>query len=246
METIPFEGLILKVTPYMEKDVIITLLTREGLRVNAFARGAKVSIKRFGGSLDLFNFISGVFKKKGEDHLLELMESHVIESIQNDLRHDICKYALFSYAAEMVLEFLKESQSIHGVFEYFCQLSEQMRSEKVALTAVLVNLESEFIRLFGYWPHWDRCSRCGKNPDYLTSYYLKSDEGILFCMDCLKKSGQASGEFLVIKPEVLKSILDKEDQNPQSLKMKRVVFESLIHHVLGKKMKSHEFLNQVF
>ena len=70
-------GLVLDKIPYGDRDLIVTILTRDYGVVSAMARGARGSKRRFAGGLDLFVEIAVGFKS-GRSALATLVSTEVL------------------------------------------------------------------------------------------------------------------------------------------------------------------------
>lgn len=104
------KGLVLKTTRYGEADLIVSILTAEGLRLQLFARSALKSKKRFGGGvLEPTRYIQVSYEDRrsrmgGESDLHSLREAVIVESFEG-LRSDYAKL-------ELALSLL---QSVHAI-----------------------------------------------------------------------------------------------------------------------------------
>lgn len=65
METPESPALVLDRIPYRDRDLILTLLTRDAGIVSAMARGARGSSRRYAGALDLFVVIAARWRPSG-------------------------------------------------------------------------------------------------------------------------------------------------------------------------------------
>lgn len=82
------KGIVLKTTKYGEADLIVTLLTVQGSRLQLFARSALKSKKRFGGGvLEPTHYIQASYEDRrsrlgGEADLHTLREASIVEDFQ--------------------------------------------------------------------------------------------------------------------------------------------------------------------
>jgi DNA repair protein RecO (recombination protein O) len=58
MKTVSDEAIVIGLMDFREADRIVSLFTREHGRISGLARGARRSVKRFGGALELFARLS--------------------------------------------------------------------------------------------------------------------------------------------------------------------------------------------
>lgn len=96
------QALILKTTDYLESDRIVCALTKDRGLINAIAKGARRSVKRFPGTLEPFcEVILEVFSKPGMD-LLRLEEVKVVNA-NLGIREDIHLFAHASVLLEVII-----------------------------------------------------------------------------------------------------------------------------------------------
>ena len=65
-------GIVLRLVDTGEADRVVTLLTRERGKVAAYARGARASRRRFGGSLEPFTLVTAEVRERSASELLGL------------------------------------------------------------------------------------------------------------------------------------------------------------------------------
>jgi DNA repair protein RecO (recombination protein O) len=104
------KGIVLNTTRYAEADLIVSILTSEGVRLQLFARAALKSRKRFGGGvLEPTRYIQVSYEDRrskvgGESDLHTLKEASIVESFEG-LRSD---YGRLELALSLV-------QSVHAI-----------------------------------------------------------------------------------------------------------------------------------
>lgn len=93
------KGIVLKTTRYGEADLIVSILTSEGARLQLFARSALKSKKRFGGGvLEPTHYIQVTYEDRrsrvgGESDLHSLREASILEAFEG-LRVDYARLEL--------------------------------------------------------------------------------------------------------------------------------------------------------
>ena len=93
------QGLVLRVTEYNDRDVLLTLLTKEFGRITAKARGARRKNSPLAVSCQLLVLSEFSLFEYRDSYVVN--EAHVIELFQG-LRLDICKLALATYMVQVV------------------------------------------------------------------------------------------------------------------------------------------------
>src|SRR6185436_9555523 len=94
------DAILLRSVAYGESDRVVTLLGRTTGRVSALARGARKSVKRFGGGLGLGASGQAVLRDRAGSELMGL-DSFDVQEARIGLGGDIARTAHASYAIEL-------------------------------------------------------------------------------------------------------------------------------------------------
>lgn len=101
MATIDTEALILRSVDFGESDRIVHLLVPEMGRLTAIAKGARRSVKRFPGTLDLFNHLRVQAERRRVAAMARLEHAKLIRTFHS-LRTDPTRFALGCYLLELL------------------------------------------------------------------------------------------------------------------------------------------------
>ena len=93
------QGLVLRVTEYNDRDVLLTLLTKEFGRITVKARGARRANSPLAVSCQLLVLSEFSLFEYKDNYVVN--EAHVVELFQG-LRLDICKLSLATYLVQVV------------------------------------------------------------------------------------------------------------------------------------------------
>ena len=155
------EAIVLRVVPWSETSMVVTLFTRDFGKVSAIARGARRLRSPFESSLDLLAKSQIVFIQKSNDSLDLLTESKLIrrfKSGQIALLPLYCGY----YIAELLLGLTEDNQKARELFEVtdgtLVALDDGQSEAEVVL-----RFEMQVLRLLGHLPTFRLCASCG-NP----------------------------------------------------------------------------------
>jgi len=94
------EALVLRVVEHGESDLIVRMLTPDHGRLTAIAKGARRSVRRFPGTLDIFNLLLVGVRRRGRAGM-GFLEQARLRSPFLELRRDARRYALASYLCEL-------------------------------------------------------------------------------------------------------------------------------------------------
>ncbi len=110
------KGIVLKTTRYGEADLIVSILTTDGVRLQLFARSALKSKKRFGGGiLEPTRYIQVSYEDRrskmgGESDLHSLREASMVESFEG-LRTDYSRLELALSLVQSVYAIVRQGDA---------------------------------------------------------------------------------------------------------------------------------------
>jgi DNA repair protein RecO (recombination protein O) len=163
MSRLRTDALILRSVDFGESDRIVHLLVPDSGRLTAIARGARRSVKRFPGTLDLFNYLR-IDVWRGRAGTLARLEQATLLRAFTGLRVDPARFALGCYLLELLDRLAPEA----GVRREMTRLFEFAASALAVLEAVTPDarlrtlLELRALDALGLRPELSRCVRCGR------------------------------------------------------------------------------------
>jgi DNA repair protein RecO (recombination protein O) len=220
--------------------------------VPLIAKGAKKSIKRFAGVLELFSVLDLVWSFGRGGRLPVLQEASVVNPFEQ-IRTDITKTAYASYWCELVYAWMEQGQrqaSVYGLLEFTLdQLDRGALPERI----LHITFQLRFMTLSGFRPGFDHCHACGKALEQFGRSSVSFDvkRGGVLCEGC---ASQGVGPFSLSKGtiKVLNWVLNAPLEKVHRLRFsKQAVDESLqmleafVPYYLGREPKSLKFLKQL-
>ncbi len=158
------QALMLRSVEFGESDRILHLLVPEVGRLTVIAKGARRSVKRFGGTLDFFNHLSVQIEQRRRSSMSRLDQSQLIASYA-PLRVDPARFALGCYLLELLDRLAPEGGTHDDMRRLFRFALSAL--ELVALRrpdpATRVLLELRALDALGLRPELRRCVRCGRD-----------------------------------------------------------------------------------
>jgi len=149
-------GIIIRLLPFKDSDLIVTLITQEHGKISCLAKGARNSKKRFSGGLDLFN--SGIFafsKGKGSSSL------YILEGLDRDpplmtFSSSLLKLTVGSFFLETLHLFIEEGngdgQAILPLIKNALYTIDQTTAKEDILVTSSTFL-IQFLKIEGYDPN---------------------------------------------------------------------------------------------
>lgn len=239
---------------YGESDRIVTLLTREGGKIGAFARGARASKKRFAGALSPFTLLSvRLVPRRGE---LFGLASCVVEQSFLGLRDSLEAISLASYATELCRELCKE-RAPHPVLFDRLEAYLSALADGPPRSLDRLGFELDAIGEAGLAPRLDACLRCGEGEGLARLFFIPRAGGLV-CAEC---APPMSREALPLSDEA-RELLHRLQLGPAlgitvgepaaayapsagALRESRQAIRAYLRHILAKDLRSLSVLEQL-
>ncbi len=245
------EAIVLRVVPWSETSLVVTLFTRDFGKVSAIARGARRLRSPFESALDLLAKSQVVFIKKSSDALDLLTEAKLIRrfrSGQVSLLPLYCGY----YVAELLLSLTEDDEKASELYE----VSDRTLIDldlKMSEAEVILRFEMQVLKLLGHLPTFHLCASCGNlvqsernGPGAL----LGIAAGGILCGDCVP--GQ---QFVVrIRYPTLQYLMTYASEpwssNPTPIRTEfrgevRFVMERFVSNLADRRLRLTDFLEEL-
>lgn len=157
MQSCRCEAVVLGVMDYREADRIVTLFTLEQGKIRGIARGAKKSVRRFGGALEPFARLQVEIGLK--EGLAQLHTADIV-TVFPGIRADLAKIGLAGYACELVNAMTPEGLHTPRLFRLLSAYLERLERFPAASSDRRF-FELNLLNILGYRPALDECAACG-------------------------------------------------------------------------------------
>ena len=168
------EAIVLRVWPFQEADLLVSLFTRDQGRVKGVARHALRSRRRFGGALEPMTYVRATYAERPKQELVRL-DSFEILSSPLSRPVDYERTAALQFVAE-VLEELPEGVVDDAVFRLALAVMDEMQVGRVWLPVTYFALWMN--RLMGWMPELGHCVVCGLDLRGGTVWYSATSDGV--------------------------------------------------------------------
>ncbi|MEM9194372.1 MAG: DNA repair protein RecO [Myxococcota bacterium] len=208
----PTLAVLVRSLDYRDADRIVTLLTEEHGKVDALARGARKSKRRFAGALQAFAVLR-VAVRSGRGTLDTLTEAQTVEVFPNLLR---------SYRTAQIAgagtEWLREltpmrepdPRPFQSAVRWLRALADTDRELELFLSYCI-----RVLAISGFAPQVDQCAPCGRVPAADQAALFAPRLGAVVCRACgggpLKLSGQARAAVRVARTDRWEEAADMLD-----------------------------------
>ena len=250
------EAIVIRAFPLQEFHKIITFYTPDFGKVKAVAYGVKSPKSRLGGSLELLNHGTLLFRHRENRELQNIDDFNLINGFDG-LRSDFTRLTYGCYFAEVVDSITSEGIASPEIFNLLCTTYRfLMDTEDVPLLAR--GFEIKVLDCAGYGPELSRCVNCGTA--VMDSVPAESRaRGIAFsvryggvlCTTCKNRDGEAL-TITAGSCELLKLLRRVEGERFNRIRastgnhneLKRVL-RNFIEHYTERSLKSLRFIESV-
>jgi DNA repair protein RecO (recombination protein O) len=231
------EAIVLRVWPFHEADLLVSLFTREQGRVKGVARHALRSRRRFGGALEPMTYVRASYAERPKQELVRL-DSFEILSSPLSRPVDYARTAALQFVAEVVEEALPEGAAEDAVFRLMLAVLDEMQVGRVWMPVTYFALWMS--RLMGWMPELGRCVVCGLALDAKdgrggTVWYSATSDGVT-CGDdrragSVALSAESVAEAQRIFRGTVKGLAAEDWPRTRGADLRRFAVETLERHL---------------
>lgn len=242
------EAIIISSMNLGEADRLVTFFSLDRGMLKGVAKNARKSFRRFGAGLEAFT-ASRLHLYEREHQELVRIESADILTQHPAIAADLGRAAAGAVMLELVKELAPPGERNAHAYLLLAHVLHLLNEGGDPLFLLGV-FEIKFLSLLGYQPKLDHCLSCGTAPRG-EIIFLGMKGGIL-CPDCMVSSGdlqvRLSAGAVGFYYQALRMDMDKVSRlKPSSSIMQELdsAFAAHTFHILGKRLKSTEFLKSV-
>lgn len=242
------DAFVLRTYTLKEADKICLFFTREAGKMRGVAPGARRMRSRYGASLEPFTEVSLVYFQQENRELVSISSCEILRS---PFRAGMSSegLGLFSYLAELIVEFMPEHEANEKVYRLIGAIFRALEGATAAPPLAAVRyFEIWLLRLSGFCPDWRECAGCGASLLAVPTVWLTGD-GMAECESCSDRRGEplpapvwwfvqqalttSPGDFLAIPFDL------------RVVQQIGSVLTRLINRVLERELRSYEFLDRL-
>jgi DNA repair protein RecO (recombination protein O) len=245
-------AIMLRATEHGDYDKIVTFFTLKRGKISVIAKGAKKSIKRFAGVLELFSVLNLVWSFGRGRGLPILKEASVVHPFER-IRTNITRTAYASYWSELVYAWMDPGQQQVSVYKLLEHTLDQLNRGSLSEHALHITFQLRFMAMSGFRPGLDHCNICrtaiGRAGCSSVAFSVR--RGGVLCNRCApQEAGPLYLSMGTVKLLcwVLNAPLEKLDRlrfSRQAIKESLRMLEAFVPYHLGKETKSLKFLKQI-
>ncbi len=182
------EAILLRAVDFGESDRIAHLLTPERGRLTVIAKGARRSVKRFPGTLDLFNHLRVHVEQRRRSAMARLEQATLVRPFLA-LRRRPEGFFLACYLAELLDRLAPEGgprSDTRRLFAYALQALDAIE-HGTADVRLRLWLELRALDALGLRPELRCCVRCGREVGDVARVVFHVGEGGVVCGPCSQR-----------------------------------------------------------
>ena len=169
------EAIVLRVWPFHEADLLVSLFTREQGRVKGVARHAMRSRRRFGGALEPMTHVRATYAERPKQELVRLDAFEILSSpLSRPV--DYARTAALQFVAEVLEERCRRVLWRMRCFGWRWRWWRRCRWGRVWMPVTYFALWMN--RLMGWMPELGHCVVCGLDLRGGTVWYSATSDGV--------------------------------------------------------------------
>jgi DNA repair protein RecO (recombination protein O) len=154
------EGLVLRKYSLGDADRIVLVLTESHGLVRGVANGAKRLKSKFHSSLEFFSRIHINYFQKEERELVSIRSTDLVESVFSKISSPVF-FDAFSEIADLLIRFTPSSEPNKRLYHMTRHCLAAAIEDEESIPAVRLYFEIWLLKLGGFLPSWEHCSKCG-------------------------------------------------------------------------------------
>lgn len=243
---------MLRVIDFGESDRIVHLLVPDSGRLTAIAKGARRSVRRFPGTLDLFNHLRIAVDARRANAMARLDQAILVRAF-GGLRAASARFALGCYLVELLDRLAPEGAARGDARRLFAfALDALERASRAPLDLRLRPLlELRALDALGLRPELRRCVRCGREPAERDEVDFHVPDGGPLCGACaVRQAGLLRvhrGTLRALEQGLAWDLpsLDRLVLSPRALEEARRLVGRFQRFHLGVELSSERFLREM-
>jgi DNA repair protein RecO (recombination protein O) len=242
------EAIIISSMNLGDADKLVTFFSLDRGTLKGVAKNARKSFRRFGAGLESFTLVRLHLYEREHQEIVRIESAEIIEQ-HASIGCDLGRAAAGAVMLELVRELSPLGERNAPAFlllSHVLHLLDEGEDPLFLLSVYMI----KFLSILGYQPKLDYCLTCGIRPR--GEILFLGVKGGIICKDCMVSSGEPqirlSAGAVGFYYHVLRMDMDKVSRLKPSHSIIREldrVFAEHTFHILGKRLKSTDFLKTV-
>ena len=158
-------AICLRAVDYSETSQVVTLLTRDGGKIGAMAKGSRRAKSSFDGPIEVFSFGDVMFTVKDSGGQLAILTEFNQQPRFRRLSQNLNALNAALFAAELTEKFLEDHNPHPELFDKMLKFLEALQDaeDDAKVLAWLILYQLRLLEETGIAPMLDACVNCGAN-----------------------------------------------------------------------------------
>jgi DNA repair protein RecO (recombination protein O) len=245
-------AVVLRTLEFGEADLIVHLLTPHRGRVSVMAKHARRSVRRFPGSLDLFNHLEVKLHPRRRGGMPLLDRARLLSPFLS-LRDDPLRYALACYVVELLSRLAPEEgvgPEMESIYRFALEALQALEGgHPDARMRVLIELHA--LEALGLRPELRNCVRCGRECPGPGPVGFHIADGGVICGPCAGREEQLLRVHLGTLRALEQGLrfplgeLSRLNLAPRALAEAQQIIGRFQRYHVGVELRSESFLSEV-
>jgi DNA repair protein RecO (recombination protein O) len=242
------EAIIISSMNLGEADKLVTFFSLDRGMQKGVAKNARKSFRRFGAGLESFTTCRLHLFEREHQELVRIESADIITQ-PAAICDDLDRAAVGAVMLELVKELSPPNERNAAAFLLLSHVLHLLNAGEDPRFLLKI-FEIKFLSILGYQPKLDHCLSCGIQPK--GEIVFLGMKGGMLCPDCMVSSGEPqvrlSQGAVGFYYQALRMDMEKVCRLKPSLVILRELdqaFSAHTFHILGKRLKSVEFLRSV-
>lgn len=172
------EGYVLRIVPFQDNDLILTVLTVELGKISLFAKGARRPRSRFGPEIDLLSYSEFIILNSKN---IKPLREATLKEYYPRLKENYDHLTSAMHGARLLSHLVREGQQDVNSMRLFSTFLQTLNQKEASVTLYELAYKLRLLDIFGIAPHLQNCTRCGKES---ARWWFSLDRGGVMCPDC--------------------------------------------------------------
>lgn len=234
------DAIILRVVPFSESSVVLTMLTRDFGKISALAKGAFRPKSVFEGAIDLGCHCRVVFIKKSSD-ALDLLTEAKLERRFRAANKSLSQLYVGYYILELLRELTETNEPHPELFElalWTLTSIDRPGLDAGELPDLVATFELQALKHLGHAPSMDVCASCGQTVGDTKAVAFGLLSGGVLCGKCRLSARQV---VMLSKSsrDAMRQKIDAASGNDRTMDAQKYELNGELRVVLRRYMSHH-------
>jgi len=238
-------GIIIGKRDFGEADKILVVFTQDLGKIQVKAKGLKRALAKMAGHLEMFNLVK-LELIKGKTFYI-VIGAELIDGF-TEIKQDFEKTGIYYYFCEVLNKILEEGVRHKNTFAFFLSVINKLNQKDSSNLILTVFFELNILSHLGFKPEFLVCVGCREDIGG-HKFYFSQERGGVLCESC----GQDDFFADLLTPNAVKlmrvilardfSLLERVKMEPSIPAEVKKINGFFLEHILGRELKSKQFLN---